>query len=359
MKTRKNENKRKKGFLITLMLLLVFAVIGQIGIDKISLESERGQYWEYESHLHYLGITIAITCAAIGLFFLVVRFFPVKKKLLKIIAWVLGIVLSSWMLFCSGNSIYRSFDSGDVYGVAGLWLAYVDRLEEEQKVWNKSHWFGRGEEIYEYSYDEFTEAHSHLSLGNEDEEPYHSMLEERYKMEAVFQYCESDTMINVLSYFYGKWVWLIYGLLDICTVVLGASMLPLAGRLPGKIMFLAAWILLCVTVTLPALNGCALVFDLIGGPLFTGTDSYYWLFGALTGGPAIGVMLGLVFRKNKTPLETLNVKTCSATDEDKMSDSAAENADPAVDTIKYPEDEKTTGILETVANTSEFSEGRG
>ena len=101
------------------------------------------------------------------------------------------------------------------------------------------------------------------------------------------------------------------------------------------------------------------MFDLIGGPLFTGTDSYYWLFGALTGGPAIGVMLGLVFRKNKTPLETLNVKTCSATDEDKMSDSAAENADPAVDTIKYPEDEKTTGILETVANTSEFSEGRG
>ena len=62
--------------MIALMLLLVFAVIGQIGIDKISLESERGQYWEYESRLHYLGINIAITCAAIGLFFSNGEIFP-------------------------------------------------------------------------------------------------------------------------------------------------------------------------------------------------------------------------------------------------------------------------------------------
>ena len=308
MKNLKEINTRKKWFLISIGLLLVFAIIGQIGIDKICLESERGQYWEYERCLPYMGITIAVTGAAIGLIYLAVRFFPVKQKILKISAWVLGIVIAGWMLFCSGVTVYRATDSSDVYGAAGLWIAYVDRLEEEQKVWDRSHWFGHGDEVYEYSYDEFTEAHSHLYLGNEEEEPYQSIVDERYRMEYVFEYCASDTMINVLSYFYGKWVWLLYSVIALFALILGASMLPQAGRLPGKLMFLAAWILFGTITLLPALNGCALVFDPVAGPLFTGIGWYYWQFGVLFTGPAIGVILGLIFRRKEKPPELTNTE---------------------------------------------------
>lgn len=303
MKTLKYAKTRKKRFLVSIGLLLVFAVIGQIGIDRISLESERGQYWEYENCLPYLGITIAVTLVAIGLFYLVVRCIPTKKKPMKIIAWLLGMVLSSWLLFCSGVTIYRTTDTGDVYGAAGLWLAYVDRLEEQRRVWDNSHWFGHGDEVYEFSYEEFSEAHSHLYIGNEHEEPYHSIADERYKAEYVFKDCASDTMINVLSYFCGRWVWLVYGLLALCSVIFGASMLPLAGKLAGKLLFLAAWILFAIITVLPVLNGCALVFDPVAGPLFTGLGWYYWIFGVLFVGPPIGVMLGLTSRKQENLLE--------------------------------------------------------
>lgn len=314
MKNLKDINTRKKWFLISIGLLLVFAIIGQIGIDQICLESEHGQYWEYERRLPNLGITIAVTGAAIGLIYLAVKFYPLKKKLLKIIAWVLGIALSGWMLSRAGYMIYSAIDSGDVYSAAGLWIGFVDRLEEEQKVWNKSHWFGHGDEVYEYSYDEFADAHNHLSVGNEEEEPYQSTADERYKAYSVFAYCSSDTMINVLSYFYGKWVWLLYSLLAICAVALGASVLPLSGKLPGKLMFLAAWILFCVITLLPALNGCALVFDAVAGPLFTGFGSYYREFGVLYAGPAIGVMLGLIYRKKKESQELANTEDDSFAD---------------------------------------------
>jgi len=243
MEALKDIKRRKQWFLITIWLLLIFAVAGQIGIDKICLASERGQYYGYERCLPNLGITIAVTCAAIGLVFLAVRFFPVKRIVLNVIAWVLGFAMAGWMLFCTGMTIYRATDSGDVYGAAGLWIAYVDKLEEERMVWSKSHWFGHGDDVYKYSYDEFVEAHSHLSLGHEEEEPYNSILDERYKQEYVFEYLHSDTMINVLSYFYGRWVWLIYLLMALSSVALAISLLPLAGRLPGKLLYCAGWVL--------------------------------------------------------------------------------------------------------------------
>ena len=58
----------------------------------------------------------------------------------------------------------------------------------------------------------------------------------------------------------------------------------------------------------------------------------------------------MVFRKNKKPLETVNEETESPADDDKISDLPAENADPAADAIKYPEDVKNRDT----ENSSEF-----
>ena len=199
--------------------------------------------------------------------------------------------------------------------------------------WNKSYWFGHGDEVYAYDYEEFTEALTHLHLGNEDEEPYHSIVDERYKMEYVFQYCESDTMINVLSYFYGRWVWLIYSLMAFCSVTLAATLLPFAGRLPSKLMFLTAWILFGVITILPALNGCALIFDPVAGVLFTGIGQYYSLYGALFAGPAIGVILGLVYRKTEIQKET-NPDAVSSADKGDMPAVIDEMVNPVADEIE-------------------------
>ena len=77
----------------------------------------------------------------------------------------------------------------------------------------------------------------------------------------------------------------------------GISLLPLAGRLPGKLLYCVDWVLFAEITLLPALNGCALVYDPVAGPLFTGVGKYYWKYGAMFAGPALGVMLGLICRK--------------------------------------------------------------
>ena len=304
MNTMKKGRIRKRWFLITLQLLLVFAIAGQLLVDRIGQKSEHGQFYSYQSFLPYMWITIAVTGAAALLVYLAVRFFPVRNKGMKALAWVLGIALSAWMLYCINLFIDKVNDSsGDAYGAAGLWVAYVDRLAEERMVWDKSHWFGHGDDAYEYSYEEFVEARGHLSLAHEVEEPYTSIVDERYKLANVFEYFYSDTLLGVLSYFYGKWVWLLYSLLAAGAVILAVSLLPLVGFLPGKLFYLIGCVLFAMMVLLPALNGCALVFDPIAGPIFTGSGRYYCEYALLYVGPTLGVLLGLPRRVKGTILE--------------------------------------------------------
>lgn len=298
-------NSRKKWFLITIGLLIAFAVLGQTAIDKIAHDSEAGQYWGYERGLPYLGITIAVTCATVGVIYLAVRSFPMGKKALRVLAWVLGIAMAGWMLLFLYYYIYVSSDPGDVYGAAGLWIAHVDKLQTEREIWDKTHWYGQGDDVYAYSFDEYLKAYDHLYLGNEDEEPYHSIVDEREKIEYVFQYCESDTMINVLTYFYGRWVWLLYTLIVIAMLGFAISLLPTAGKTPGKLLYLTAWVSFAVISIMPALNGCAFLYN-FWGPPFTGYGFVYREFNILLTGPAAGVMLGLADQKKERPCLSTN-----------------------------------------------------
>lgn len=290
MMTLKDGKIRRKWFLFALGSLVVFAVIGQIACDKIALESKRGKFWGYQSGLPYQGITIGITCAAIVLTNLAVRFFPRKHKIAKVFVWMLGIAMVAWMLLVSFIYIDSSFDFDDVY-YAGWWIGHVDKLEEEQKLWRKTHWFGRGGKYYQYDYEVFENAPREESRA--EDEPYHSALEERYKAETVYRYFDSDTMLNVLSYFYGRWVWLAYLLIVLTSIVLGISLLPLVDTIHRKLLYCTACSLFAVITIMPALNGCALVYNGIYGPLFTGYGYAYWEFGALMAGPTLGLILGL------------------------------------------------------------------
>lgn len=293
MLTLKDSQIRKKWFLTALGLLIVFAAVGQLACDEIALASRRGQYWDYQRGLPYLGITIGVTCAAAGAIYLAVRFFPVKYKASKILARLLGIAMAAWMLLVSGLYIYVSLDSGDIYH-AGWWIGYVDKLEEERALWRKTRWFGRGDEYYQYDYDIF--ANAPVEEYRAKEEPYHTAVDERYKAETVYQDFDSVTMLNVLSYFYGRWVWLLYLLIALASVALAISMLSLAGNLCTKILYCVACFLFMVITIMPSLNGCGLVYDGASGPPFTGYGQGYWRIGMFITGPSLGIMLGLVRR---------------------------------------------------------------
>lgn len=277
----------------------MFAVIGQIACDEIALESRRGQYWDYHRGLPYLGITIGLICVTAGLIYLAIRFFPVKHKVAKIFAWLLGIAMTAWILLVSGLYIYVSLDPGDVYH-AGWWIGYVDKLEEKQTLWRKTRWFGQGDEYYQYDYDVFENAPAEEYRAKE--EPYHTAVDERYKAETVYQDFDSVTMLNVLSYFYGRWVLLLYLLIAFVSVVLAISMLPLVGNIYTKILYCTACLIFTVITIMPALNGCGLVYDGFSGPPFTGYAHGYWRFGMFVTGPALGIMLGLSGRgQRKNP----------------------------------------------------------
>ena len=282
-------------FIICLGLLILFAVFGQISCDEIALASRRGQYWEYQRGLPYLMATIGIICLAVGLIYLLIRVLTVKRRVTKILAVMLGIAIVAWMLLISGLYIYRSIDSSDYY-YAGWWIGYVNKLDEERNLWSKTHWFGKGDEYYQYSYEVFVNAPSEEYRA--DEEPYHSAVEERCKAETIYQFFNSDTMLNVLSYFYGRWVWLVYSIIAVVTVSFGISLIATVDSLWKKTLFFVAWLLFAIITIMPVLNGCGLVYDGAFGPPFTGYGEAYWQFGVFITAPSIGIILGL---SEKTP----------------------------------------------------------
>ena len=103
-------------------------------------------------------------------------------------------------------------------------------------------------------------------------------------------------MLNVLSYFYGRWVWLLYLLIALAAIALAISMLPLVGNTYTKILYCAACLLFAVITIMPDLNGCGLVYDSVSGPPFTGYGFGYWGFGIFITAPALGIILGLISR---------------------------------------------------------------
>ena len=297
---------RKICFLITILLLILFVVMGQIAVDRIAMESESGQFWGYESsftgNLLKIGGAVVISCAAIAAFYLAIRFFPIKGIITKVLAWILGILLFAWTIFMSGLYFYDSYDySGGVAGVAGLWLKYVEKMDVEHNALEHSKWFGKGDEMYAYSYDEYLDALSHLSLGNEEEEPYSSIANERDTIEHVFREYDSITLLNVLTHFYGKWVLVLYGVIVAAMLTISALLITTIDKLPVKILYASSWILLAIITVMPLLNGCALAFA-FWGPPFTG-GYLYWEFHVLITGPAIGAILGLSSQKNAKEYE--------------------------------------------------------
>lgn len=292
---------RKRLYLLSVGFMILFAAVGSFFADRIGLESEAGQFWDYESRLPGIGVNLTISCAATFLIYLIVRYFPLGAQAMKILAWILGIVAGVWMLFVSGYYLCLSSDPTDVYGAAGLWISYVDKREVEKTVWDKSHWLGRGDDVYETGFQQYLEAKNHLYLGNEGEEPYHSIVDERERIEFVFRLFQWNTMINVLSYCYGKWVWLLYLTIAVLNVGLALSLLRAAETVPGRMLYLSAWILGTVFSLIPVLGGCGFVYAPCGPP-FTGYGPTCWGLNVLTAGIAYGVILGIMQRKTNQTL---------------------------------------------------------
>lgn len=280
---------KKRYFMITLGLLIVYFVLGTVAVSRCSEDSA-------DMILEQTGTVIA-ALVSIVLVGLAIRFFPEKKKAAKFFGWLFGIIIVVWMLSYAVYCVSLSFDSGDVYGSSTRqWIAYVDKLEVEKNVWDKSRWFGRGEEVYDYTYGEYAGVlKREFSDRKKPNEIESAILNERDEIEYTFMFYDSDTILNVLSYMYGKWVLLVYMIDTALMLGLALLLLPEVGKLPQKLLYLAAWVLLAVIFVLPGFNGGAVWYS-YWGPPFSGAGSIYRVYNVLVTGPAIGVVLGLIFR---------------------------------------------------------------
>lgn len=266
------------------LALVLFAVLGQIACDRLGSVKGLSHQW----------ITIALTFLEICVLVVCVRFLSRPGKVLLFVRRILGATVIAFMLFIAYFLIFAAPDRVETYST-GWWIGAVDKLEEEQRLWSVSHWVGRGDAYYEYD-DSLAETPA-KSEKEAREEPYHSAVDERARAEIAYRYYDSDTMLNVLSYVYGRWVWLVYLAIAIAWTAAGIWASAQVRGLPAKLLYFVSWALFTVVVWLPALNGCGLRFSYYGPP-FTGFDSAYREYHRLMVGPPLGIILSFAIQKH-------------------------------------------------------------
>lgn len=287
---RKESFKNLRILLYPTLALVLFAVFGQIACDQLG--SVKGMFRQW--------VTIALTLVEICGLLVCIRLLSMSGKALLVARRILGAVAAVFMLFVAWMLTFTVPDQIETYG-ADWWIGQVDKLEEEQHLWSVSHWIGRGDAYYEY--DDSIAAVPAKSETEAMEEPYHSAVDERACAEVAYKYYYSDTMLNVLSYVYGRWVWLVYLAIVITWTAAGIWVSFQVRGLPTKLLYFASWTLFTVVIWLPALNGCGLHFSYYGPP-FTGFGSAYWEYNFLMVGPPLGVVISLTIRKSYINKET-------------------------------------------------------
>ena len=100
--------------------LVLFAIAGQITCDHLG--TLKG--------FPYQCITIVLTFSEIALLYLVVRALFGKGKIIRILAWIIGVLMFLYMLFMSYVLIFGMPSPLEVYST-GWWIGQVDKLEEE------------------------------------------------------------------------------------------------------------------------------------------------------------------------------------------------------------------------------------
>lgn len=283
-----NWYKNSRQLLYSTLAFVLFAIIGQLVCDQLG--TIRGSF------LHL--ITIVLIAFEILVLYVIAGYLTKNGRATRILAWVMGVIACLYMIFMSGLFIFGSPNPVEVYG-AGWWVGQVDKLEDEQRLWSLSHWIGQGEPYYEY--DDAIVATPAEKEAEAMAEPYHSALDERVRAETVYQFYYSDTLLNVLSYSFGRWVWLIYLAIVVVWMVVGIRALSEVNKIPLKLLYLSSWLLFTAVVWLPALNTCGLKFSYYGPP-FTGFSSAYWEFNLMMVGPPLAIMFFLLSEPERSKI---------------------------------------------------------
>lgn len=279
-------HKRAGHLLYATLALVLFAICGQFACDWLG--THQGGWLQLLMILLVFLEASVLYCIAVKL--------AGTAKITHILAWIIGVLACLYMLFLSCLFIFGNPNPVEVYG-AGWWIGQVNKLEDEQHLWSLSHWIGHGDPYYKYD-------DSIVAVPAENEtqammEPYHAALDERSRAETTYWHYQSDTMLNVLSYLSGRWVWLAYSLIAAAWTMLGARETFRVHKISLKALYLSAWLLLAVIICLPALNGCGLRFSYYGPP-FTGFSWAYWEFNLMMVGPPLAIMAFVLLRDGCT-----------------------------------------------------------
>lgn len=280
--------KEVRPLLYTVLALVLFAIIGQAACDRLGTLKGGARQWLMIAFMVFEILVLSVT----------VLFLSGKGRITRILAWIAGVLAFLYMFFIAFLLLFAESSPIEIYG-AGWWVGRVDKLKEEQRLWSSSHWVGPGDSYYEYD-DSVVEIPAETEAQSM-EEPYRSAFDERARAEVTYRYYYSDTMINVLSYLYGRWIWLIYLTIAIVWIVAGVRASCLVCGIPSKLLYFASWLLFSIAIWLPALNGCGRhFFDY--GPPFTGFSRAYLEYNLLVVGPPLGVISALVVQNSFTCL---------------------------------------------------------
>lgn len=293
-------SEKKRVFLISAIVLYIFAILGQWIIEMIYHEINYSR--QAESRL--LMIVIASICAwAARICRQSIKIKPIWGKVFSafIVACLMLFIGSSLQNMRETRGTYSTDNWIDDRYIDKRWTGALDWLEEGTELWRASRWFGRGAPLYPYDDGILKGAPENVDW--ETDEPYHGMLDNRARAIRICCSGESSMLLPLLCHRLGRWVWCLYLLIALVWTGSGLALL-LDMKSRGELLLgIPAFCGLSVLLWLPILSCPGLVCS-YHGPLFTFRADKSVLLQLLAIAPTLGALYGLAFEEEKESLLT-------------------------------------------------------
>lgn len=159
----------------------------------------------FDKYLLWLALSIAVGV----LLYKGMNYLCKANTKLKRVRVILAVILAAWNAFMTIACIMISIDTDDLHPIyEGSDIAwYASRSEEIQRMRSKSILLGHGDHYYTYPDHESLKSENYI----EENEEIHDVVEKEHtRAYCAFVRWQSETLLPVLSYCFGKWIAIAY-----------------------------------------------------------------------------------------------------------------------------------------------------
>lgn len=274
--------KKEKGQLTTVFSIATFALLA-FGIAAQLMSEAMGYTPMLTDYFSYLLPMIAGGFLA---HYLIIKLRN-GGKFWKIFLNILLIIVLLWSALCIVAFTIYQFDRSsqqDTYG-NGWYLSWVDLKEETQYMLSKCHLFGHGDAYYQYP-DDLIDPDVYII--DDLPQDVQEAIMERDRV-GVFRHYRWDRILPVLSYTYGFWVTILFGVITIGWCLSAIASFRKLNTWWEKAAYGICSILIAVQLIYPLLGGLGVVACLIPHPF-----SMDWRMTLLDVIPQLGIIFALM-----------------------------------------------------------------